>query len=297
MHSHLLDQSTQSGPTPDDVLGLFSSIRRHRRNGVRAPNKPVTLLWALDRVGRGEPRLTPFSVAETELQPLLDACGTPGTASSYAFWRLQNDGIWEVAHAGPLPARSGDKEPRITALRIHARGGFIRAVHEQLASSPSLRRATELLLKGQLKDALPPSARKRDTWQTVRRLSREAAFRNVVLRTYGARCVVCGWSFKMNGRSLALDAAHVRAHSAGGSDTADNGLPLCTFHHPLFDAGLFTWSFRRRLVVSSEWHDDQRGEMPSLLAHQGEVLPGPKFEAARLADGNLAWHRAHVFLG
>lgn len=72
MHSHFLDQSKQSGRTSDDVLGLFSSIRRHRRSGVRAPNKPVTLLWALDWVARGEPRLTPFSAAEAELQALLD---------------------------------------------------------------------------------------------------------------------------------------------------------------------------------------------------------------------------------
>lgn len=201
-----------------------------------------------------------------------------------------------MAQASPLPLRSGDKEPRITALRTDASGGFIAGVHEQLASSPSLRRAAELLLKEQLEDALP-SSRRQDTWQTVRRLSREAAFRNAVLRAYGARCAVCGWSLRMNGRSLALDAAHVHARSAGGSDTTDNGLPLCTFHHPLFDAGLFTWSFSRRLVVSSAWRDDGRGEMPSLLSHEGKVLPDPRFEAASLADENLAWHRNRVFLG
>jgi putative restriction endonuclease len=286
---------TAEGPV-DHLVSFCSSLRRYTRGGIRAPNKPVTLLWALDRVAREEPRLTPFAVAEVELRPLLDTFGTPGTAASYAFWRLRSNGFWEVTQTGPLPARSGDKEPLITAMRRHAEGGFTESVHRRLKASPSLRETLERLLEGQLEGpSMYSPASKSNSWQTVRRLGRDRAFRSAVFRAYGSRCVVCGWGAKLNGRSLALDAAHIRAVSAGGSNDVDNGLPLCSFHHQLFDAGVFTWSAKRRLMIHPAWQDRDRGEMPSLLDHQGEVLLGPSMRRDRAAEVNLAWHRTHVF--
>jgi hypothetical protein len=40
--------------------------------------------------------------------------------------------------------------------------------------------------------------------------------------------------------SVALDAAHIRWHQAGGPDEEANGLALRVLHHKLFDLGAFT---------------------------------------------------------
>jgi len=276
-----------------DILNRFSALRQHSRGGVLTPNKPVTLLWALERVERGMPRLTPFVDAEQELQPLLDACGTPGTAPSYAFWRLQNDGLWEVVSYGELPPRSGDKEPKITALRAHASGGFEALVYDRLMARPSLRRDAMRLLDRQLAQVLPRkplSNEEAPIWETVRRRARDRAFRHSVLAAYESGCAVCDL-----GLTLMLQAAHVWSHSEGGPDSVDNGVPLCTFHHPLFDAGLFTWDRERRLVVSSRWRDSLRGDMPSLHEFAGRPLRDPRRSDLRVQERYLTWHRRHVF--
>ena len=36
--------------TPEEILERIAGIRRHREGDFVAPNKPVTLLWALARL-------------------------------------------------------------------------------------------------------------------------------------------------------------------------------------------------------------------------------------------------------
>lgn len=293
--------STRSRSTSRDVvIDSFAAVRRHTRGGVLAPNKPLTLLWAVDRVERGEPRLTRFVEAEAELRPLLDAYGTRGTAASYAFWRLQNDGLWEVTSSGLLPPRSGEKEPKLTALRADARGGFKCRVYEELLADPSLRRDVTCLLLDQLDGARGPRA-----WsppahmgrETVRRLVREAAFRREVMAAFGPRCVVCGWGLVHQGRPVALIAAHVRPFGEGGPDGPGNGMPLCSLHHDLFDTGVFAYDASRRLIVAESVVGQDAGGPWQLLDHAGEPLPEPRDTGWRVADAYLSWHRRHVFAG
>jgi len=288
---------TALAQTDQLLLGRFAAIRQHTRQGVIAPNKPVTLLWALERVAHGHDRLTPFAVAEKELQPRLDTWGTPGTAASYAFWRLQNDGLWEVVSSGALPPRSGDKEPRITALRAHAGGGFMEPVYAQLAASPDLCGEAAELLEGQLRPRRIKNRPQRlePVWETIKRAAREAWFRREVLAAYDGCCSVCGWRLANGGSAVALDAVHVHQRSKGGPDALDNGAVLCSLHHRLFDAGLFSWGADRRLIVSPLWRDELRGTMPSLREAAGKKLPDPSRGAPRVSDRHLAWHRQHVF--
>jgi putative restriction endonuclease len=276
----------------DEILSRFAAVRQHVRHGIVAPNKPLTLLWALGRVELGEERLTPFSEAEPELQEWLGEYAGPGTVASYAFWRLQNDGIWEVVSTGDLPPRSGDKEPRITALREHAAGGFTKDVYERLVANPDLRYEAAQLLERQIGWGPPedPPSGPRRRYRTVRQQVRDARFRHLVLAAHGPRCAACEMSLVPM-----LHAAHVRARSKDGPDTADNGLPLCVYHHPLFDAGLFTWNEDRRLVVSPQWRDDLRGGMPSLHDVAGRQLRDPRRAKLRVKERHLVWHRRRVF--
>jgi putative restriction endonuclease len=58
-------------------------------------------------------------------------------------------------------------------------------------------------------------------------------FRTAVLRAYERRCAVCKLPFVE-----LLDAAHIRADSAGGAARVSNGLSLCKIHHGAFDANI-----------------------------------------------------------
>src|SRR5262249_13945954 len=46
---------------------------------------------------------------------------------------------------------------------------------------------------------------------------RDPAFRQRVLKAYEYRCAVCGFDVRLGSVSIALDAAHIRWHQAGGA--------------------------------------------------------------------------------
>jgi putative restriction endonuclease len=288
-----------STETPS-LLAQIASIRRFSRNGFVAPNKPLTLLWALGRLEAGSPRLTSYALAEGELQGLLDGYGNPGTSPVHAFWRLQNDGIWEVVADGPLEPASPRKEPSPAQMRERARGGFTAPVFAALAADDDLRLAAEALLLEQIRAGAGPGVfvpGPAGARETVSRIARHAGFRRGVLAAFGARCAVCEWSVKKNGNPVALTAAHVHSLEAKGPDEAGNGFVLCWLHHAVFDAGLFAYDQQRRLIVSSAWDHDGRGSAPSLDEYAGAPLPEPVDSLWRVRDEHLAWHRENVFAG
>jgi putative restriction endonuclease len=73
-----------------------------------------------------------------------------------------------------------------------------------------------------------------------------------LLLTY--RCAVCGFDVRLGSVSIALDAAHIRWHQAGGPDLERNGLALCVLHHKTFDLGAFTVNQDGLLLVSDQAH-------------------------------------------
>jgi putative restriction endonuclease len=292
-----LTVSAETKPLLDRVAG----IRRHREGDFVAPNKPVTLLWALARLEEGKPRLVPFAQCEQELRRLLTAAGRPGTLPVHAFWRLQNDGLWEVVGEGELMIRIGSDEPTTTSLRESGwSGGFDEEVFDALRESASLREAVASILREQLREGpadpaqIPPA---KTAKETVERLARDPRFRPEALHAYESRCVVCGWGAHPNGSPVALAAAHVHPLEHGGPDAPGNGFVLCFHHHALFDAGLFAYDDERRLVVSERWQEEDIGTMPPLAAYAGTPLFEPRVPAWRVREEHLAWHRENVFLG
>lgn len=292
--------STSAQARSEEVLDQIAGMRRFSRDGYVAPNKPITLLWALARLEEGEPRLVRFATAEQELQPLLDAYALYRTSPVHAFWALQTDGLWEVLWEGEMVQRRRSREPTQTSLREHASGGFPEEVFTLLATDPELRRAATLLLRGQLQEGLPariyipPPAGARET---TSRLKRNAEFRIGVMAAFGSRCAVCGWGVRHRGKPVALAAAHVHPLEHQGPDAPGNGFVLCFLHHALFDAGLFTYDEERRLVVSGRLEEEAKGAMPSLHDYAGAPLPETQDPVWRVQDEHLAWHRTNVFAG
>jgi putative restriction endonuclease len=85
------------------------------------------MLYALSRVQQGSERLLPFAEVHRDVKPLLERFGPPRSAyhPEYPFWRLQNDGIWDVVSDVPLRSRASNSDPpRSELMTKGAMGGF-----------------------------------------------------------------------------------------------------------------------------------------------------------------------------
>jgi putative restriction endonuclease len=106
------------------------------------------------------------------------------------------------------------------------------------------------------------------------RPKRDPDFRRRVLKAYEFRCAVCGFDVRLGSISIALDAAHIRWHQAGGPDEETNGLALCVLHHMAFDLGAFT-VFEGVVLISDQAHGTS-GFHETLMAYHGGTVRGPQ---------------------
>ncbi len=82
-------------------------------------------------------------------------------------------------------------------------------------------------------DPAPDGAVRRSRLVMTMQLYREARFRPAVLRAYGYRCAVCGYSLKL------VDSAHIiPVADPRSNDHVTNGLALCRLHHAAYDTAL-----------------------------------------------------------
>ena len=290
--------------TRDEVLHQFDRLNVWSRGGQRAPHKPLLALLALGRWQRGETADVSFDKLVGPLTELLKEFGPPRQSyhPEYPFWRLQNDGVWAVHATGALKARQGNTDPPKSELLAHdARGGFSADVQAALRSEPTLAPeiATRLLVShfpesihpdilaavGLSLDADLQAARKRDP-----------QFRRRVLTAYEYRCAVCGFDVRLGTVSIALDAAHIRWHQAGGPSEESNGLALCVLHHKTFDLGAFTINPEGVLLVSDQAHGTE-GFHQALLRHHGGRIAQPQRPVWKPALEHLDWHAREVFRG
>jgi putative restriction endonuclease len=80
-----------------DWLERAAKLRQWSRDGVRAPHKPLLLLYALGRYQADAADELPYSAVESDLKQLLAEYGPPrATTPAYPFHHLVNDGVWEV---------------------------------------------------------------------------------------------------------------------------------------------------------------------------------------------------------
>ena len=100
----------------------------------------------------------------------------------------------------------------------------------------------------------------------------------------------------MDYNPIALEAAHIKWHNAGGPDVEINGLALCSLHHKLFDRGAFTISDDYEIMVSDrvfgtcgfdEW----------LMNYHGKRINSPQRKNYLPNTEFCKWHIKEVFHG
>ena len=125
----------------EQILQKFETFQQWGSGGERAPHKPLLLLYAIGKLLRGEDRLISYTDdIEENLKNLLRDFGPRRDRYNphFPFWRLQNDGIWEVSDADNIrQTASGDAF--ITDLRdYNVSGGFNENISEQLQNDSEL---------------------------------------------------------------------------------------------------------------------------------------------------------------
>lgn len=284
-----------------ELLERFKGIRCFEQGGRYAPHKPLLLLMALAAVLRDDQEWLIYPEIEHKLADLIEEFGRSQSQPRphFPFWRLRSDGIWVVRESDELEqttTQSGDA--RVTALRaLRAGGGFTPDVLNLVRRDNGFANVLAGIL---LERAFPTSMHEavlnavRFPWVVEVRSRRNPCFREEILRIYERRCAVCGYTGRLGHVDIGIEAAHIKWHAAGGPDTSENGLALCSFHHVAFDQGAIAIDDEYRVQVSSHFTGDSelaRG----LVRLAGRPMLGPQSGAPRPAPRFLGWQRAERF--
>lgn len=284
-----------------DILKKFAEVSVWRRGDRRAPHKPLLLLYVLARCSRGEGGEVSYLEAEEGLGPLLREFGPAHSPRvEMPFWYLRNDGVWFVAATERIGRRKNRTDPKRSELRKHNPvGGLLPEICDTLRHDRSLlMRVVAQLLHRNFPESLHEDILAAVGWDLrdleTPQARRDADFRAKVLRAYGHRCAVCGYDLRLGAADLALEAAHIKWHQAGGPDIESNGLALCSLHHKMFDRGAFSISSDLRVLVSQDVCGSSRLD-ESLLIFHGQGICTPQSPDYYPREEYLHWHREEVF--
>jgi putative restriction endonuclease len=286
-----------------EIIGRFRSLAVWSKGGQRAPHKPLLCLLAISKLDSEEVRLLPFRIIEKPLHDLLTEFGPPRKVChpEYPFWALQHDkDIWEFRTSSPLPKRSSGSPTRLALLKSNAVGGFQPAIYQTLKDDKALRSQIVLeLLESHFPETLQEdilqSLGLTTTEETLKSNDRDPEFRDKILSAYEYRCAVCGFNVRIGHIVVALEAAHIMWHQAGGPDVHENGLSLCSLHHKLFDRGAFTIDADRCAIISERAYGTE-GFVENLGRFHRKPILKPNRESYRPRLDFLKWHLNQVFL-
>lgn len=290
--------------TVGEFLKNILSLNTWGSRGERAANKPLLILFALGKFESENSRQMSFANIEKSYRNLLLEFGQSSNRTphpEYAFYRLKNDcdgSLWTVFDPNDDLKENSSGDVRVTDLRKPGvEAGFKPEILELFSQNPDLvAKVSETILAAHFPESLHSDILSLVGLTSPLNFSvsrrRDPKFRPNVLEAYGYQCAVCGFSLKLGFIPIALEAAHIMWHQAGGPDVINNGLSLCSLHHKLFDRGVFTIS------------DEFRVEVSDLVNSTGKHVvldyDGCKISLPRSSDRDpdpeyLNWHKLEVF--
>lgn len=288
-----------------DLLSHFQNINTWKSKGTRAPHKPLLMLLALGEIQRGNTGFIPYTSIEPKLKDLLLDFGPQRKTlyPNFPFTKLANDNLWQFNKPELLDTK---QDYTSKFLREHdLQGKFPDAVTVQLQQNPDLLRSiVESILEQNfpqtlhqdILDAVGLDLSITETGSILRTSKkRNPLFRERILKAYDYQCAVCGFGVRLKHKILALEAAHIMWHQAGGPDVEVNGMALCATHHKLFDLGAFTINPDMRMLVSDEINGTGANEW--LLQHHGKSINSPQKKAFYPNPEFTTWHVNEVFKG
>lgn len=285
------------------IIQKFETLGVWKSAGKRAPHKPLLVLYAIGKLLRGESRLIPYCEVDEELGKLLQEFSPRRLkqGTQYPFWRLRNDGVWEITDADQIVTNSSGDASKTDLLGRSVSGGFREAIATQLQNDSKL----TLKIIHNLLDAHFPTSIHGDilqavnidlTLQAVNTRRRDSNFREDVLKAYEYKCAICGFDVRLRHLPIGLEAAHIKWHKAGGPNQVVNGLTLCVMHHKLFDRGAFTLSKQWKILVSDDAYGSV-GFKEWLMRFHGKKINFPQRRYYYPKMDFIGWHVREVFQG
>lgn len=280
----------------EELLDKIKRLSIWKQGNVRAPHKPLLILYALGQLQSQQTQMLPYSQVKTDLTNLLREFG-PQRKSYHPeqpFVRLSNDGIWDIT----LPFEKN----RFTSsllLKHDIKGGFKRDIINLFNSNqPLIQQVSDFLLHEHFAESLHEDILQAVGLTTVyvKRKQRDPRFREKILQAYEYSCAICGFNVRHGHRLVGVEAAHIKWHQAGGPDVEENGLALCTMHHKLFDQGVFTFSDEKEILVSKLAHGTH-GFEDWLMRYHGKKVKSPIDPHYKPNEFYLHWHVKEVFKG
>jgi putative restriction endonuclease len=290
--------------TPEQLIAKFSTLNTWAAGGKRAPNKPLLILFALGKLESEKVRNLIFSECEEPYRDLLREFGTTGNPNphpEHAFYRLKNDcggSIWSIYDPNKVLKENSAGDVRISDFRQSPAGaGFPSDVLDTFEQNPDLiGKIAEHVLSAHFPSSLHSEILDAVGLASLRSFSisgrRDPSFRPRILTAYGYQCAVCRFSLQLGAIHVALEAAHIKWHQAGGPEEVENGLALCCLHHKLFDLGAFTITKDFCLEASSLVNS--QGDSV-IFDFAGDRIFLPRNPEYHPSIEYLNWHRSEVF--
>ncbi|MEO0455527.1 MAG: phosphorothioated DNA-binding restriction endonuclease [Cyanobacteria bacterium P01_A01_bin.114] len=287
----------------EQIIERFSNLNVGRSSGQRAPHKPLLLLVVIAKFQEGKTILS-FDEIEEALSPLLATYAPPVKKPDpkLPYWHLQSDQLWEIEGAEALPRQMGGF-PKMAGLR-RSSARLPESVIQCLRSDPALiEKIVKILLFEHFPESLHEdilatvglsfssgfnSKEAEGTYTTTKK--RDPKFRENVLRAYEHQCALTGFRAALAGNFFACEAAHVQWHAFDGPDSVDNGLCLEPTMHKLFDAGAWSLSDDRRVLVSANFTGSDFA-IQRLRTLHGQSIRSPLAGHPEVSPEYIRWHR------
>ena len=285
----------------DSAVEKLTRLNQHRRDGVRAPHKPLLVLMALGRLQRTGKSDISWVRDANELSTLIDEFGS-GTSrgrsgAAYPFTRLRADDVWllseDVANDSVGELSSSEVVGRLTPeieralladpVRLASVAGRIVDAQFPATLRDDVLNAVGLAAAG-LAPVLDPDTRKRD-----------ARFRQLIIEAWDRSCAFCEFDGRIDRAVVGVEAAHVRWFNFEGPDEADNGLALCSLHHKLFDRGVLGLRDPETVMVSRAYSANSSEGKRVYDLHDRRLRPRPGTQLP--APHHVNWHTDQVFRG
>ena len=135
-------EMVRADATPGALVDSITRLRANRSSGRPALYQPITLLWAIGRARRGEPRLVSWHDTDAAVGSLLERYGARGERSrpDYPVAALYRAGLWELRnHSGVGPTAHGDARLRNWFTDNQPLGGLPEPVYDLVRRSGETR--------------------------------------------------------------------------------------------------------------------------------------------------------------
>jgi len=286
-------------------VDAVNSIRRYkgRDSDVRAPYKPLLLLWLIGRVAAGEPSEVTFASAEPDLKQLMHKHRMGRNVrvqypfvylgTSPELWTVRDSAGHDVAK---MPQSRKQSRPFLRDEAI----GALSPQFESALRDPQVREAVvNALLHMEFPETLHEELLQEvglDHLVVTRKARRDPKFKHTVLLAYEERCSFCGFSGRLLGSAVGIEAAHVKMRSHRGPDLIENGLALCVMHHRLFDRGALGLDDELRILVSQHMMLREEESPVPIKELAGAPIRKPQSGYKAPARHFVRWHKKNLFV-